>query len=749
MAERYNTGNPRPSNSMKDLNDNALAYDDFLNGEQDEAYDRFQKPFPTVRRQVADRIDEITGAQKSIEQYTDEAKQAADNAQNIADANTYYITPEDPDGTIAGIVGTPNGKMFRVAIPDSAGVIVIFNYYKNESGIAQYINSEPSKRFVEILSENIDIVSKSNAQNMTGFPGVAEMATDRVGSVTSRRLEDGTTQLPALMVGDHVEQVQTSDGSAFQNRNTGELILSLSGNNAIRLLNGEWYLTSPDEYPDYAEVHVDKLGNIFKIVKVNGKVLDIRDGEKSQGEPVVSADGGLAIEVNGIIYFIHTNGDNASLTVDVGNKTPVTFKAVNGGYFVKFASQEGGSGDFNLHRINVDGKSRIRQGSSDFIHVVIVGQSLAVGGATITQPAVTVTPRYPYGAMTFNGGPKFDSANPAKSVAESDLQYLVPMAENIGKVSGQESDCGGIAERLFEKSGVTCMASATGASGTTLANISYGTASFNATKLVMQRAHDISVGLGMNYKPYLLFIHGNADAVMNTNANVYKDLMLNLRVDYQDYLRDLLDDDEFELKVFVQQFSNATVQAGATGADVNLVIGNAQYEICRDNPELFMLAGTQYARPYVDKDHLSNNGYRTDGEVVGISINDYISNNRIMALRPDDANITQSSTEVVIPLLGGVGDAVIDTVRVSDPGNYGFRLVGATINNVTIDSGKAIRINKTGVATSVSYAYVGNRASQPGRLTGNRGCIRDSATDVSPVSGLPLYNDLVAFNKSL
>ncbi|RTF80166.1 GDSL family lipase, partial [Serratia marcescens] len=75
---------------MKDLNDNALAYDDFLNSNEDQAFDRFQKPFPTVRRQVADRIDEITEAQKSIEQYTDEAKQAAENAQNIADANTYY-----------------------------------------------------------------------------------------------------------------------------------------------------------------------------------------------------------------------------------------------------------------------------------------------------------------------------------------------------------------------------------------------------------------------------------------------------------------------------------------------------------------------------------------------------------------------------------------------------------------------------------------------------------------------------------
>lgn len=39
-----------------------------------------------MRRQVADRIDEITGAQKSIEQYTDEARASAEIAQSASEA---------------------------------------------------------------------------------------------------------------------------------------------------------------------------------------------------------------------------------------------------------------------------------------------------------------------------------------------------------------------------------------------------------------------------------------------------------------------------------------------------------------------------------------------------------------------------------------------------------------------------------------------------------------------------------------
>jgi hypothetical protein len=49
MAQRYNTGNPRPSNSMKDVNDNALANDDYLNSEADTFIDRLGNERDTLR----------------------------------------------------------------------------------------------------------------------------------------------------------------------------------------------------------------------------------------------------------------------------------------------------------------------------------------------------------------------------------------------------------------------------------------------------------------------------------------------------------------------------------------------------------------------------------------------------------------------------------------------------------------------------------------------------------------------------
>lgn len=158
MAQRYNTGNQRPSNSMKDLNDNALAYDDFLNSDEDEAVDRLQRPFPTVRKQVAVRINEIIGAQQDAEVYAKEAKQSAEDAQNIADANTYYITPEDPDGTIAGLAGTPNGKSFRVGQGPGKG----FKTYMNVNGAAVEISASAGANSVTELQTSFHDYSRNN-----------------------------------------------------------------------------------------------------------------------------------------------------------------------------------------------------------------------------------------------------------------------------------------------------------------------------------------------------------------------------------------------------------------------------------------------------------------------------------------------------------------------------------------------------------------------------------------------------------
>ncbi|MBL5825435.1 hypothetical protein [Serratia fonticola] len=732
----YNTGNPvEPNGSTdpRDLYDNSQNLDKAVNGDAatwQDRKDRTRKSWSGIEADSANTISRMEQDYQNV-------------VNNLAPLGKTYPSLDGDAGANAAIASgeIPNGAIFFVRSTSNKSIA---DEYKNTDGVATFTgDSQPSTAFISDVLSDVERVERINGQEILGYPGIAEMATDSVGNITMQRLADGTTQFPALMIGNKIEQVQSHNGSIFQSRSGRNSILEMTDSGGISMLDYESFLSAA--YPDYAEIYADQFGNIFKLVDRSGKVTDIRDGSAIT-DPVVSADGGLGVEESGDISFITESGENSTLTNDGGNINPVTFKTSQGEFFVKFASKEGGAGNYQLHRITASGLTRIRQREGKLVHVIIIGQSLSVGGATINQPAITVTPRYQYGAVTFNGGSKYDSTYPVKSVEESDLQYLVPIAEDFGKVNMQESDCSGLAERLYEYANDTCLVSATGSSGKSLVNISAGTDSFKATQLVMERAYEIASSLGMEYAPVMLFIHGNADAVAGVSGTVYKDNMAKLRADYENYYQSLTSDYATPLLMFVQQFSNANIQSGGTGADVNLTIGNAQYEICRDNPE-FIMTGTQYARPYVDRDHLSNKGYRTDGEVAGVSIAKYIKDQSVLALRPDEANIAQTETEVTIPLLGGIGAAVIDTVRVVDPGNYGFRLVGATITGVTIDASNVVHIAKTGTATSVSYAFVGNRSANPGPTTGSRGCVRDSTTDVSPVSMLPIYNDLVAFNK--
>ena len=102
MSNRYNTGNPRPSNSMKDLNDNALAYDDFMLSEEGTFVDRLGNQVPTLKglseimSQAGESVVEKT-SQNLIplsKQYMTLAAAQADIA-NIPDGSTTYVRSAD------------------------------------------------------------------------------------------------------------------------------------------------------------------------------------------------------------------------------------------------------------------------------------------------------------------------------------------------------------------------------------------------------------------------------------------------------------------------------------------------------------------------------------------------------------------------------------------------------------------------------------------------------------------------------
>lgn len=108
MAQRYNTGNQRPSNSMKDLNDNALANDDYMNSEADTFIDR-----------LGDERDTLRGSTKKM--LAAGAAVVEETRQNLIPLSRQYMTLDAAQADIANI---PDGSYTYVHSQDSADIAV-------------------------------------------------------------------------------------------------------------------------------------------------------------------------------------------------------------------------------------------------------------------------------------------------------------------------------------------------------------------------------------------------------------------------------------------------------------------------------------------------------------------------------------------------------------------------------------------------------------------------------------------------
>lgn len=157
MAQRYNTGNQRPSNSMKDLNDNALANDDYMNSEADTFIDR-----------LGDERDTLRGSTKKM--LAAGAAVVEETRQNLIPLSRQYMTLEAAQADIANI---PEGSTTYVRSPD--GGSLADEYINNGGTLTATGRKMPSQLTVEYLSDGFYSVKASDiwqiTQNLVIFSG--------------------------------------------------------------------------------------------------------------------------------------------------------------------------------------------------------------------------------------------------------------------------------------------------------------------------------------------------------------------------------------------------------------------------------------------------------------------------------------------------------------------------------------------------------------------------------------------------
>ena len=742
--------------------------------------------------------ESATAAAGSAAQAEEFANNASDYAQNKF---TFYKTASDPDGTIAGLAATTDDQSFWVAQgPDALSAAW---QYQNKAGVAvlqakqpgtaavtgtirefpslaaaqadadagnipvgstaYYRNSDDSVLAVEVINtagtlvptgrqmpsqgsvdalrslitqEVAKIMVSGAAQTASIYPDIAELNLDEVGRATYRRLSDGTSQFPALMIGSGIEFVQiTGGGFVCQLRDSGEEIFKVSASGSIIQGTVTSWVTDDESISDYVEIHMDGQGRIYRRVLADGTVEQVGDDgptDDTSSYPMVASvnDNIIAVQDDTVTQITSDTG--------VSNIAPVAYAD-----FLRYLSNI--SGNYLTYRSTYDGKYRTRESLRYLIHVIITGQSLAEGGAYNSPGPVTTAAQADYGIVCFLTGSNVDFNS--QTLDPELLKSVIPCRENVGVHPSNETPGSGIGWQIHERTGHTVLISNAGASGTAIAGISAGTPAFDGATKMIQAAVAMADELGMEYVPVMVLIHGNANAAIGTSVASYRTAMENLRLQYQSVINNA-SGGEYSLPMFLGQLSNVMPYGGTAGTTKSNTIGIAQYQEARDN-EFIHLASAQYARPYSDGEHLTSIGYRTEGEVIGSVIGDWINDNSKSSLVPVESGVVQSGNTITIPVNGCVGDLVIDTSRVTDPGNYGFLLEGATISSVAVSGSGAsaqIVITKTDstLATRVSYAETGIAGQGPGAVNGSRGCIRDSQPGTS-LSGLPLYNDLAVF----
>lgn len=355
-------------------------------------------------------------------------------------------------------------------------------------------------------------------------------------------------------------------------------------------------------------------------------------------------------------------------------------------------------------------------------YIQIIGQSLATGGGTVLSGNLAggESVKQAYRNKTFLGGSIRNLSFPIGGEAG-----LAPLTER-----NNETIASGFANFISKSirdqssgdSSQDVTVANAGVGGYGYFNLKKGTHIYNLSLSTLNRAKDLSARYNEGFiVPAILSVHGETDS----SSLTYQADIEQWQTDYETDIQAVTNQPEI-IPMFHSQNSNFGSSPLAAYAMV---------AASKANPSEHVVVGPKYFLPYSDGIHLTNVGYRKLGEYYAKAYKKVvIDNDTWNPLRP----VTQvlDGKNIDVTFTGNVGDLVLDTDLVSNPGNYGFEYTddstSAVIESVTLFDEDTVRVTLDDVPTGdnqmISYAITSTSGASgtAGPTTGARGNLRDS-----------------------
>lgn len=374
----------------------------------------------------------------------------------------------------------------------------------------------------------------------------------------------------------------------------------------------------------------------------------------------------------------------------------------------------------------VSSKSRIEL-------MITTGQSLAEGAGA----AITTTAPYAGGeALRFVNGP-----------VGKQNEVTGPGTVNLAEQTNETISTGCARRILANHPDLTALMAGQAWGGKTIAEISLAGGFGVYEKIQDQMTLAAAMSRGAVARAVKM-INGEADGLL---SNTVFDLDLeNYRHQFAIDAAERLGQTEVPLLITCQTSSVAGYKGGSIALRDSFTTPFLQLRAALTNSRI-ILVGPKYQYTYIDHSHIDSLSTRLHGEKYG-QVWRQVLINKEQWLPTHAKSVTLDNDAIVIDLHSPVNMPIeIDTVAVTNPGNYGFNLLDSgavTIGSVSQTGDYQITVECSGNVpggSRLSYAFHNGTAGTSGWNTGARGCVRDSDPTQSIYTSAAMPNWLCAF----